>query len=106
MSRDGAPRINLRVDVRLSLDNVATAIALANYEDAETISKAGMGRLLRWARDGMRFHGFDRICMGDTEGLEEEVDATHRRLVELSIFADPDGVASPSEANDGPGASS
>lgn len=86
MSRDGVRRINLRVDVRLDLRDVAVAVAMASYEDAETIAEASRERLLAWARDGVRQLGLDHIRLGDADGYEEELDAARRRLVELGIF--------------------
>ena len=101
MRKDGVRRIDLRVPVRLSLDNVAMAIALASYEDAETISEAGRERLLGWARDGVRQFGLDHIRLGDTDGYEEEIAAARRRLVEVGIFAGDTEAAPREEAVDG-----
>ncbi len=88
MSKDGVPRISLRVEARLSLEHMALAIALASYEDADTIATAGRDRLLRWARDGVRQLGLDHLRMGDADGYEDEIAAARRRLVEVGIFAD------------------
>ena len=88
MSNDGVRRVNLRVDVRLSLDDMAFAVALAAYEDAGTIAEAGRARLLGWARDGVRQCGLDHLRLGDADGYEEELAAARRRLLEVGIFSD------------------
>ena len=86
MSRDGVHRITLRVRERVDLDAVAFAIAMASYEDAETIANAGRTRLLGWARDGLRDFGFDHLVLGDADGYDAEIAAARPRLVELEIF--------------------
>ena len=93
MSNDGVRRVNLRVDVRLSLDDMAFAIALASYEDAETLAEAGRARLLGWARDGVRQFGLDHLRLGDADGYEEELAAARRRLLEVGIFSDEGRIA-------------
>ena len=92
-SRDGVRRITLRIQARLDLEAMAIAIAVASYEDAETIAEAGRNRLLGWARDGVRNFGLDHLWLGDSDGYEAEMAAARRRLVELGIF--------PEEAADG-----
>jgi hypothetical protein len=91
MSKDGVLRINLLVDVRLSIDDMATAIAIASYEDPAVIAEAGRECLLGWARDGVRQLGLDHIRLGDTDGYEEELAIARRRLVELGVFPDENG---------------
>lgn len=93
MSKDGVRRVNLRVDVRLSLDDMAAAVALASYEDVETIAGAGRERLLGWARDGVRQSGLDHLRLGDADGYEEELAAARRRLLEVGIFPDEGRIA-------------
>ena len=88
MSRDGVRRLNLRVDVRLSFNDVAAAVAMASYEGAETIAEAGRERLLGWARDGVRDYGLDHIRMSAGDGYEDELAAARRRLLEVGIFPD------------------
>ncbi len=85
-SRDGTWRFDLRIPVRLSLNDMAVAIALGSYEDAEHISMAGKARLLAWCRDGIRNDGMDHIRLGEMDGYEDEVAAAARRLVALGIF--------------------
>lgn len=85
-SKDGAYRLDLRVPVRLDLDATAAAVALGAYVDADEIAVAGLRRLLGWARDGVGAHGVDRVYMGDTEGMEGEIEAARCRLVELGVF--------------------
>ncbi len=101
MSRDGVPRITLRVGTRLGLDDMALAIALASYEDADIIATAGRARLLRWARDGVRQFGLDHLRMGDTDGYEDEIAAARKRLVEVGIFADAAAAVPEVEIVDG-----
>ena len=91
MSKDGVRRIDLRVEVRLSIDDLATAIAVASYEDPAVIAEAGRERLLGWARDGVRQLGLDHIRLGDTDGYEEGLAIARRRLVELGVFPDENG---------------
>jgi hypothetical protein len=85
-SKDGVCRLDLRVPVRLSLRAAATAIALASYEDADTISVAGRERLLSWARRGVVTFGTDHVNMSDADGYEAEIEAAEQRLVELGLF--------------------
>jgi hypothetical protein len=86
MSKDGMARISLRVEVRLSLDETATAVAMGSNEEPETIDSAGRERLLDWARDAVRNYGLDHIRMWDAAGYEDEAASARRRLVELGIF--------------------
>jgi hypothetical protein len=83
-SKDGVRRLDLRVPVRLDLDSMATAVA--PYADPDEIAAAGLRRLLGWARDGVGAHGLDHIFMGDTEGMEVEIEAARSRLVDLGVF--------------------
>jgi len=86
-SRDGEPRIDLRIPVRLSKTQVARAIAIGSEEGTDIISRAGRVRLLSWARAGIKNHGID-ICSESIEGYEEEVEAAALRLVHLGVFPD------------------
>jgi hypothetical protein len=85
-SKDGAYRLDLRVPVRLDLDSMATAVALGSFAAPDEIATAGLRRLLGWARDGVGAHGLDHIFMGDTEGMEDEIEAARSRLVDLGVF--------------------
>lgn len=85
-SKDGAYRLDLRVPVRLDLDATAFAVALGSYADPDEIAVASLRRLLGWARDAIRDHGLEHIHLGDTDGVEEEVEAACCRLVQLGVF--------------------
>lgn len=85
-SRDGQYRLDLRVPVRVDLRAAAVAIALGSNADADEIAEAGAARALRWARDGIGTYGLDHVHMGDTDGIEAEIEAAERRLVDLGIF--------------------
>jgi len=85
-SRDGIYRLDLRIPARINLHSVALAVALGSYAEADEIAIAGLRRLLGWARDAVCAHGLDHIQMGDTEGMEAEVEAARCRLVELGVF--------------------
>lgn len=101
MSRDDVRRINLRVEVRLGLEEVAAAVATASYEGAEPIAEASRERLLGWARDGIRDYGLDHIRMAGADGYEDELAAARQRLVELGIFADGTTAVPEVESADG-----
>jgi len=89
-SRDGTYRLDLRVPVRVSLPTVAAAVAYGLNEDAETVAGAGLGRLLRWARQGFAAAGVDGFDLdGPGDGYEDVAAAAAERLVELGVFPAP-----------------
>jgi len=85
-SRDGVYRLDLRIPARIDLHSAAFAVALGSDGDVDKIAAAGLRRLLGWAREGIVTHGLDHIHMGDTEDMEEEIEAARCRLVELGVF--------------------
>jgi len=85
-SRDGIYRLDLRIPARIDLHAAAFAVALGSDGDADEIAAAGLRRLLGWAREGIGTCGLDHMHMGDTEDMEEEIEAARCRLVELGVF--------------------
>lgn len=86
LRRDGIRRITLRVEVHLTLEMTAAAIAMASNAEVDEIKAAGRGKLLDWARCGVEDYGMDHVCMSDGDGYEAETEAARERLVELGVF--------------------